>query len=132
MGYVPIVVPCFGTFVLSRRLDSILGYVKKNNYERVYAMLKEAYNNIELAKDTDIVGQHRDAIRGSIAVAIADIECGHAPSDVLSSYILDIIKYVDDLTTGFSKAYDELINNPAGRLDDLPIELRELIAYEAY
>jgi hypothetical protein len=132
MSYRAIVLPAFGTFVLSRRLDSMMIYVKKNNYDKVYSMLKEVYENLELATDSDIKGQHRDAICGSIAVAMADIKGGYAPSDILSSYILDIIRYVDNLIAGFSIAYDELINKPSGRLDDLPIELRELIACEAY
>lgn len=128
MGYRAVVLPYFGTFVLSRRLESVLGYIKKKDNGRARAMLKEAYENLGLASDTDIVGKHMEAISSSLAVAMSSLEGTGCALGAVEGTLL----YVRGLMTGLSESYDVVVNRPEGPLAALPGSVREAIACAAF
>ena len=128
MGYRAVVLPCFGTFVLSRRLESVLGFIEKNDGDRAYAMLKEAYENLGQAVDTDIVGRHMDAVCSGIAVAMSSLESAHCAKGTIESTLL----YVRGLMAGLAESYDVVVNRPEGRLAVLPERVRVAIASAAF
>lgn len=129
-SYKPIIIESFDTFILSRRLASMLTFVKKNKFDRVSKMLQEAHDNI-LCTKTDILDEHKDILCGIMVLAINEINACIAPSDVLESYINMMSEYVDRMMDGFEKVYNELKDPKTtlpGNLDVLPIELREIVA----
>ncbi len=118
----------FNSFVVQRRIDTIVGFVNEGKYDKVIFMLNDIKKNMKNS-NSDLVATQREIISGYLDIILSDIDASVAPQDILLGYLENLKKYLLDLEDAIEIAKDGLLNDSSNYYNVLSYDVRELIAH---